>query len=76
MVRFKNRYLVIEMIWERSRQERNFRLTREQLLSTIKESISLNFGDFGLAAVNPTLQGLRRNEFWIQLLLFSDFFFV
>jgi RNase P/RNase MRP subunit POP5 len=34
----------------------------------------LNFGDFGLAIVNLTLQGLRRTEFWIHHSLFSDFF--
>jgi RNase P/RNase MRP subunit POP5 len=56
MVRFKNRYLVVEIIWETPVQQRKLHLTKDQILAYIKESIGMNFGEFGIATVISTLQ--------------------
>jgi ribonuclease P/MRP protein subunit POP5 len=62
MVRFKNRYLVVEIIWETPVQQRKLHLTKDQILAYIKESIGMNFGEFGIATVISTLQVKYYND--------------
>lgn len=54
MVRFKNRYILAEIHWE---NDKHGEFTGYQLLNSIKESLSFNFGDFGLGATMTSLQG-------------------
>lgn len=52
MVRFKNRYLLIEV------EGREF--AKGDVLSAIKLSLEENFGDFGRATVALRLQGIYQ----------------
>lgn len=56
MVRFKNRYLLVEMRWEpRYTDEKT---AKDELFKAIKDSIEDNFGDFGIAMLIPTLRSM------------------
>lgn len=46
MVRFKNRFLLVELIWKDGRIDET--LTEANIQSVLRESIALNFGDYGL----------------------------
>ena len=46
MVRFKNRVLLVELIWKDGRIDET--LTEANIQSVLRESIALNFGDYGL----------------------------
>mmetsp|Transcript_26598 Transcript_26598/g.44536 ORF Transcript_26598/g.44536 Transcript_26598/m.44536 type:complete len:146 (+) Transcript_26598:255-692(+) len=54
MVRFKNRYLVLELVWKESKT--NEPLDERALLSVFRESLQLNFGDHGLGQCFGSLQ--------------------
>jgi len=51
MVRFKNRYLVLEANPVDSKNKAKFQMKPQALYSAIMEKIELLHGDFGLAAV-------------------------
>ena len=53
MVRFKNRYLLIEITWEDSKILES--LTQRIVASAVKESIDTNFGDYGAAIIAGSL---------------------
>jgi RNase P/RNase MRP subunit POP5 len=53
MVRFKNRYLVVEIVQSRRKSS----VTKENLSDAVKQSIQENFGDFGSSLINTTYQG-------------------
>ena len=46
MVRFKNRFLLFELIWKDGRIEES--LTEANIQAVLRESLALNFGDYGL----------------------------
>mmetsp|Transcript_31671 Transcript_31671/g.69216 ORF Transcript_31671/g.69216 Transcript_31671/m.69216 type:complete len:146 (-) Transcript_31671:458-895(-) len=54
MVRFKNRYLVLELIWKDSKT--NEPLDERALVNVFRESVQLNFGDHGLGQCYGSLQ--------------------
>ena len=55
MVRFKNRYLLAELVFEDGKIDEKITVTILQKL--IREAITRHFGDFGHAAVINSLQG-------------------
>lgn len=62
MVAFKNRYMVIEVLFDRNRDldkdvEDPVVVSKYNIESAIKESILLNFGECGLASSLRSLQG-------------------
>jgi ribonuclease P/MRP protein subunit POP5 len=60
MVRFKNRYFLIELNWAKQTPPQG--VTKDHLASAIRESLRINFGDFGLNAVIQFLQIKYYNE--------------
>lgn len=67
MVRFKSRYLLAEIISFRTQnagptnaavEPHNF--SKDELFNAVRESIKLNFGDYGLGCLMPTLQSTPR----------------
>jgi hypothetical protein len=56
MVRFKNRYLLVELVWRDGAKNASF-VSHRQLGECIKESVQTNFGDFGAASILASLQG-------------------
>ena len=46
MVRFKNRFLLVELIWKDGRIDET--VTEANIQSLLRDSIALNFGDYGL----------------------------
>ncbi|CAG9317609.1 unnamed protein product [Blepharisma stoltei] len=46
MVRFKNRYLLCELKWEDEKYDPNIK--NKDVYEAIKDSIGMNFGDFGI----------------------------
>ncbi|CEP00297.1 Ribonuclease P/MRP protein subunit POP5 [Plasmodiophora brassicae] len=54
MVRFKNRYLLVELIWADGRTDRS--LSATMLQRTVKKVIADGFGEFGLAACQHATQ--------------------
>ncbi|KAJ8331308.1 RNA-binding protein pop5 [Batrachochytrium dendrobatidis] len=61
MVRFKNRYLLCEIIFENGKISESLNLY--QILNAIKESLSTNFGVFGLGVLAISLQVKYFNPF-------------
>jgi RNase P/RNase MRP subunit POP5 len=55
MVRFKNRYLLVELVWADGKVDSS--LSAENLKRALKRQIHHNFGDFGVGLVQATLQG-------------------
>lgn len=53
MVKFKNRYILAELIWEGNQ---NVIISKDNLFDSIKESIRENFGDYGCGVLFPYLQ--------------------
>lgn len=53
MVRFKNRYLLVELLYEKAAKAP----TKPQILDAVRDSVRVNFGDFGHAVVSQVLQG-------------------
>ena len=54
MVRFKNRFLLLEVIWKDSKVD--LAMSEASLLSAIRESVQTNFGDLGLGLALASLQ--------------------
>jgi len=60
MVHFKNRYMVMEVFIDAGRGESDpVILTQFNVTKVIRDSIQLNFGQFGLAASLGSLQGTK-----------------
>jgi hypothetical protein len=64
MVRFKNRYFLVEFQWE----DKHTEISAYHILTSIKDSVSLNFGDFGYAALLFSLQGMSIEDLLISQL--------
>ena len=58
MVRFKNRYLLVETVW-RDGAQHAAKLSSRALAESIKSSVQANFGDMGSASVMQSLQGAK-----------------
>jgi len=56
MVKFKNRYILTELVWENKNP--NVKITKDNLFQSIKESIKENFGDYGSGVLYPYLQSM------------------
>ena len=54
MVRFKNRYLLFELIWKDGKVD--LAVSEANLLGAIRDSVQTNFGDFGLGTSLASLQ--------------------
>lgn len=54
MVRFKKRYLLIEIV----QLNTQYLFTKEDLMQSIKKSIQHNFGDYGSAVLLSNLQSI------------------
>ncbi len=54
MVRFKNRYLLLEVHWEDGLVDPT--LSHQAVLNALRDSISSNFGDFGFACVGKAVE--------------------
>ncbi|ELR19795.1 Rpp14 family protein [Acanthamoeba castellanii str. Neff] len=54
MVRFKNRYLLVELVWGDGMVDSS--ISAETLKREVKHQIQLNFGDFGVGLIQATLQ--------------------
>ena len=54
MVRFKNRYMLLELLWKDGKTE--LRLSEVTLLGIIRDSVQTNFGDYGLGIALAALQ--------------------
>lgn len=55
MVRFKNRYVVMEVVW-RERSKADEALSEAALLALLRDALAANFGDYGLGSSLPSLQ--------------------
>jgi len=55
MVRFKNRYLLIELVWADNKHDPS--LSSYILVQALKELIRAEFGEYGLACALQSLQG-------------------
>jgi ribonuclease P/MRP protein subunit POP5 len=53
MVRFKNRYLLVEMVWKDGRMDTS--LNEAALLPVLRDSMAVNFGDHGLGMALASL---------------------
>jgi len=56
MVRVKNRYLLVEIVWQD--QHNVATLTAQMIFEEIRKSVQTNFGDFGSGVLGETLKGL------------------
>ncbi|KAK9833872.1 hypothetical protein WJX74_008434 [Apatococcus lobatus] len=61
MVRFKNRYLVFELIWKDGKRDES--LGESALLNAFRELVAQNFGDHGLGQALASLQVKYYNPF-------------
>ena len=57
MVRFKNRYLLIEILYPDGPHTVHADLHAGSLASAIRDSVELNFGDWGAATAMMSLSG-------------------
>ena len=59
MVRFKNRFLLVEIAWEHQNGRLNKppQLVERELKGEICKAIATNYGDYGLGAVSYALGG-------------------
>ena len=73
MVRFKNRYLLVELVWGDGMVDSS--ISAENLKREVKHQIQLNFGDFGVGLVQATLQGTPRASHLPKAPYASFFFF-
>jgi hypothetical protein len=60
MVRFKNRYLLTQIIYSKWRDSGVF-VSPAQVLEAVSKSLEANFGDFGVGA-NGALNGITLEE--------------
>jgi len=70
MVRFKNRYFLIELNWNNRTPPQG--LTKEHLAIAVRESLRINFGEFGFNSVIQFLQSTYR----LCLPATGEYFFV
>ena len=61
MVKFKSRYLLIELKFENEKQIKNIETTR--LIQIIKKNVQICFGDLGLGKINKNLQVKYVNNY-------------
>lgn len=54
MVRFKNRYILAELVWRDRKIDESF--GEAAILQVLRDSIEVNFGDFGLGQALSSLQ--------------------
>ncbi len=57
MVRFKNRYLLCEVVWADGRIDES--VSGNTLYYAIRDALVRHFGDFGIAAVLQSFQSTR-----------------
>ncbi|CAG8611758.1 15086_t:CDS:2 [Cetraspora pellucida] len=59
MVRLKHRWILFETLFEDTSQQDTSvdSLTSHDIFTTVKESIQLNFGDYGRGCVSSSLNG-------------------
>jgi RNase P/RNase MRP subunit POP5 len=57
MVVFHNRYMVLEMVASHGLRLADVKITHNDVVTAIHESLLANFGEYGLAACLPSLQG-------------------
>ncbi len=69
-VRFKNRYLLVEVIWKDGRADDS--LTEPILQSVLRESLAVNFGDYGLGLALQSLQVKYFNSLTNVLIVRCD----
>ncbi|KAG0587073.1 hypothetical protein KC19_2G139100 [Ceratodon purpureus] len=55
MVVFHNRYMVLEMVAKHGLRLADVKITHNDVVSAIHESLLVNFGEYGLAASLPSL---------------------
>jgi RNase P/RNase MRP subunit POP5 len=55
MVRFKNRYLVLEVLWADGKCDES--ITTSSFAAAIRDSLAVNFGDYGVGRFWPTTNG-------------------
>ena len=63
MVRFKNRYLLFEMVWKDGRVDDS--LTDANVASAIRDSVGINFGDVGFSRALGSFQGEQPSRTYI-----------
>jgi ribonuclease P/MRP protein subunit POP5 len=56
MVVFHNRYMVLEMVASHGLRLADVKITHNDVVTAIHESLLANFGEYGLAACLPSLQ--------------------
>uniref|UniRef100_A0A7S0YRF2 Ribonuclease P/MRP protein subunit POP5 n=1 Tax=Polytomella parva TaxID=51329 RepID=A0A7S0YRF2_9CHLO len=61
MVRYKNRYLVVELLWKDGKFD--YSLGETPISQALKDSVSLNFGDYGQGLMSQSLQVRYFNPF-------------
>ena len=54
MVRFKNRYVLVELIWKDGRLDDTF--SEAKLQAVLRNSMAINFGDYGVGIGSTSLQ--------------------
>ena len=59
MVRYKNRYLLLELIWKDGKIDLG--VSEGSLLGIIRESMQTNFGDYGLGSALASMQVKHYN---------------
>ena len=59
MVVFHNRYMVLEMVAKHGLRLADVKITHNDVVSAIHESLLVNFGEYGLAASLPSLSGMK-----------------
>jgi hypothetical protein len=55
MVRFKNRYAVVEFVWSAGAAPAD--LTNYSVFKWVRDAVKRNFGEFGLGVAMSSLQG-------------------
>ena len=54
MVRFKNRYVLVELIWKDGRLDDTF--SEAKLMAVLRDSMAVNYGDYGAGINSASLQ--------------------
>jgi ribonuclease P/MRP protein subunit POP5 len=67
MVRFKNRYLLMEVIWKDGRVDDG--LAEANIQTALRESLAANFGDYGIGMSLQSLQVKYYNPLTSHLIV-------
>jgi RNase P/RNase MRP subunit POP5 len=75
MVRFKNRYLLFEILYQNEKQGKALsalqpvvlNLSTQELQRLIRDNIAENFGDYGVGSVGTHLQGRCCYTAWCRV---------